>query len=752
MQRIISRFRITTIILALVGLCISLAAISTLLEVSRGVEKLNGIRHANVVIDATEALAEYSSAIAAEKSAAALMLAVPGDRYAGQYAAAKQRTDQRADALREEMETALRVARDARNMQGLEDVLDSIESLSGIRAEVETRSQTALEILESYTAAIRPSHVMIGRAADEMTVPVLGRQMRAYALLSDAINDGAFEQGAAAAGFAVGAFSEEMETILTRRQTGQTLRLEMLDEFLEADFVQRVEQIDSGDAAERIERMRGIYASGTPERIESVSVPAWLTASDTRLEQMRNLKARLADRLRETAEEWSNDVMHGLVLISAIEIAVLLFVGALSFLMVRAINKAFTRTLAPLTALADGDLDAEIPPAGRTEFGQIAASMIVFRDNAIKRRSLAEDAARSAEAQAAVFDDIKDALRSVSSGDLTVRIDHTFPEEYEGVRKDLNSAVEKLGEALGSLVQNAEEIHSNTSDISRAAESLSQRAGNQAATLEETAAALDQLTSSVSSTATGAKEAEKTVATVRDDAKKAGDVVTAAIKAMDDIAASSGKITQITSMLEDISFQTNLLALNAGVEAARAGEAGRGFAVVAAEVRALAQRSSDSAGEIKSLIEESARTVTQGVDLVDQTGKSLTAIVERFETITATVEEIAHAAQEQSIGLSEINSSVNDLDRVTQDNAAAASQVNSAGALLRTESEKLRSLAESFRTNRPADGTVVPFGGAERAASAPRTAQKAPAPRGAAPAATAALAVEDPGDDAWLQF
>ncbi len=203
--------------------------------------------------------------------------------------------------------------------------------------------------------------------------------------------------------------------------------------------------------------------------------------------------------------------------------------------------------------------------------------------------------------------------------------------------------------------------------------------------------------------AEGAAHARQVVTTADADAKQSAVVVGEAVEAMNAIAKSSQKISQIIGVIDEIAFQTNLLALNAGVEAARAGEAGRGFAVVASEVRALAQRSAEAAKEIKALISDSAGQVDKGVDLVAETGRALGRIMQQVTEINGVVGEIASAAQEQSTALQQINGAIDEMNQMTQQNAAMVEESTAAGHSLSDESSRLAQLVGQFRLRRSGD-------------------------------------------------
>ncbi|MAW78889.1 MAG: chemotaxis protein [Parvularcula sp.] len=317
----------------------------------------------------------------------------------------------------------------------------------------------------------------------------------------------------------------------------------------------------------------------------------------------------------------------------------------------------------------------------------------------LERKRNEEERARKAAEQATVVSALASGLQSLSEGDLTSQIQQAFAEEYEQLRLDFNAAVTKLSDAMRGVVLNADGIRTSAGEISQAADDLSRRTEGQAATLEETAASLEELTASVKGAAEGADKANRVVSEAKRNAEESGEVVREAVAAMSEIEKSSEQISQIISVIDDIAFQTNLLALNAGVEAARAGDAGRGFAVVASEVRALAQRSSDAAKEIKTLISTSSQHVGRGVDLVGQAGKALHEIVDSVTNINDLVSTIATSAKEQSTGIGEINVAVNQLDQVTQQNAAMVEESTAASHSMAQEAEELARMVAAFKTD-----------------------------------------------------
>jgi len=422
------------------------------------------------------------------------------------------------------------------------------------------------------------------------------------------------------------------------------------------------------------------------------------------------------------------------------------------------------RVAAYMTELTQKHVDRPVPCEGRNdEIGDMCSAVAYFK--------AAIDKVRAAEAEAdaqraKVADQLKDreagakwyienrdfffkeytgAMTRLSEGDLETRLDKPFIKDYETLRETFNKAMERLQSTMQSIVATSGAMHRSTMEITNAVEELSRRNETQAATLAETASAIDGITQTVRSAAQGAAAAREIVTLAKTDATRGEKIVRDAIEAMGGIKQSSEKIGQIVGLIDEIAFQTNLLALNAGVEAARAGEAGKGFAVVATEVRGLAQRSAQAAKEINALISDSNSKVQSGVTLVSNSGDSLRSIVDQVAKIDGAVNDIAASAETQSNGLREVNSAVQEIDRVTQQNAAMAEETNAASQTLAGDSAELSALIDRFKIG---DTHML----APPARSAARSAAKPQLKRAASAGGGAAVRREEAEEDAWSEF
>jgi methyl-accepting chemotaxis protein len=399
----------------------------------------------------------------------------------------------------------------------------------------------------------------------------------------------------------------------------------------------------------------------------------------------------------------------------------------MGWLLSRAIASPISAMTSAMGKLAAGDHAVDVPAVGRKdEVGRMADAVQTFKDAAIEKVRLETEAAEqrraaeeqrkvqeaeraaSAAEQSQVVDGLAQGLERLAAGVLTFRLSEPFAVAYEKLRSDFNAAMQQMQATIAEVATNSAGVRTASTEISQASDNLSRRTEQQAASLEETAAALDEITATVRKTAEGAGQARDAVGSARADAERSGVVVRDAVAAMSEIEASAQQISQIIGVIDEIAFQTNLLALNAGVEAARAGDAGRGFAVVASEVRALAQRSADAAKEIKALISASSQQVDRGVNLVGETGKVLERILTQVTQINGVVTEIAASAEEQSTGLQQVNTAVNQMDQVTQQNAAMVEEATAASHALTSEADTLARLIARFELGAPPKAANAP--------------------------------------------
>ena len=286
----------------------------------------------------------------------------------------------------------------------------------------------------------------------------------------------------------------------------------------------------------------------------------------------------------------------------------------------------------------------------------------------------------------------------IANGDLgAVSTQAARDDELGELMRGLAHMTAALRTLVGDVRAGAASMQTASAEIAVGNSDLSRRTEMAASSLQQTAASMSQLTTTVQNSADATSQARQLVTAAADTATRGGAVVNRVVQNMDAITASSRRIGDITSVIDGIAFQTNILALNAAVEAARAGEQGRGFAVVASEVRSLAQRSAEAAREIKALIGQSVITVDQGSQHVRDAGSTISELVSAVQHVSSIIERISATADEQNLGIRQIGQAITQLEEATQQNAALVEQSAAAADSLRDESRRLSDAVHRFR-------------------------------------------------------
>ncbi len=435
-------------------------------------------------------------------------------------------------------------------------------------------------------------------------------------------------------------------------------------------------------------------------------------------------------------------------------------VGAALYVGTRYVSTPLTRVTKTMARIAEGDFATEVPYAGeKNEIGQMAAAVQVFKENGIRVAEMNEDergrhekAAERAEMMlsfqnafdgvvaatlkgdltqrieahfadsdiariadnfnglmdtvASGLNEAGDVLEALAEADLTRRMDGDYEGEFARLKHNTNTVAEKLTDIVTQLKKTSFDLKTATGEILSGANDLSERTTKQAATIEETSAAMEQLATTVLANAQRAAGASENAAEVTTTAEAGGAVMLSANAAMGRITESSAKISNIIGLIDDIAFQTNLLALNASVEAARAGDAGKGFAVVAVEVRRLAQSAASASAEVKALIEQSANQVQGGSKLVAEAAAKLEQMLVAVRGNRELLEGIARDSREQASAIEEVNTAVRQMDEMTQHNAALVEETNAAIEQTEAQASELDRIVAVFTVDGKAEATA----------------------------------------------
>ncbi len=475
-----------------------------------------------------------------------------------------------------------------------------------------------------------------------------------------------------------GHFSEEEKANIEQASAGLRQAAQGL--------AQMVDNAEERQLALALEKEIGAITGAAAELIRLVKSDApreQVSATDIKVDEhgeasAEKLGAFIAEIRVEVAaakEAMRHSIAMAETLTWVVGLMTLVILGAAFFLFARSIILPLKKAGEMLNSIEGGRLDVRLKLRGSDEIAQMGRTLDAFADS--------------------LQQEVVVPLQQLAAGDLTFK---AVPRDQQDV---LRGALKKLGidlhELVGQIQEAGQQIASGSAQVADASQSLSQGATESAASLEEVSSSMNEMTSQVKNTAQNASQASLLAGQVQQAAEQGNGHVQNMAGAMAEINQASREIAKIIKVIDEIAFQTNLLALNAAVEAARAGQHGKAFAVVAEEVRNLAARSAKAAKETEALIAGSLQKMARGTEIADQTGAALQKIVAGVSQVTQLVAEIATAANEQAMGLTECNNGLGQIDQVTQQNTANAEESAAASEELSQQAERLRQMLGRFR-------------------------------------------------------
>ncbi|WP_368569670.1 methyl-accepting chemotaxis protein [Enterobacter roggenkampii] len=510
---------------------------------------------------------------------------------------------------------------------------DNIQSLDATRNAISALNIEASKSTQFYTQTISGLLSFVGGIGQLSASGPMVNELAAFYSLLNLKEQAGIERALLTNVFSVDRFSDGQFRMLSDVMGKQEAWLTATRRFSsEAQAAELDKALASAEVTRALE-LRTIALNKAQEGGFGVKPTDWFTAQTKRIEILRQVETQAADALLAHSAALAHNARVDWQSFLAISLIALLITIAFAMIVVRSIQQQLTNTLKTINEM---------------------------------------------------------------DGDLTRRLDVPGSDELSALNRAYNQAIENIQHIVQEIKSGALILSNASSDITDGNQDLAQRTDEQAASIVETAASMEQISTAISQTAHNASEAERLTQSMANDVMDATRVSNEASQSMAAIRSSSDNIFQIVASIDEISFQTNLLALNAAVEAARAGELGKGFAVVAAEVRHLSQRCAREASLIRELVNQNMDNIGEGVQRVSASEAALKAAADTTGRMKQYVSDIARAANEQSLGVTQVHQALNQLEQVTQQNAALVSQMATASQMLDAQSKSMSTLVDRF--------------------------------------------------------
>ncbi|WP_170976493.1 methyl-accepting chemotaxis protein [Rhizobium sp. FKL33] len=654
-----------------------------------------------------------------ERGLTAGFLGSKGKNNGDKLAAARGKTDASAISLPAIGSNAITLGVETNKLKG---VGDGVAGLIGLRSKIDALDVKPKEAFTAYTGLIAGLLELAGDMSRPDKADTISSRMSNFLNLAEAKELAGQERGMGNGFINAGKIPADLFMAFSKFAGAEEALLKRYAAQGDGEAIRIVTGLPNTPESRGLEAIREKMLMSDGDRpLADLAGADWFGKATARIEALH--EAEIADlrSIRAQAEtaaaEKFAEMAYGLAITIGAVVVTLLVSGSMTLTVMRPLKRLVVAT----ERYAREEEGVQVTATGyRDEIGRLSAAIVTCIDNQARHARLenedrqraaeeklrdtearqAENARRAADLQLAIGE-LGKGLDSLARGDLTGGIDIRFAEDLEPLRAAFNLSLRQLRGALESVSATAAGVTGGVNEMRASADDLAERTQRQAAALEEAAASINEIRTAISESASRAQRVGDIATATRKSTETSGQVMQAAMGAMQRIENSSTEISNIIGVIDEIAFQTNLLALNAGVEAARAGESGKGFAVVAQEVRELAQRSAKAAREIKTLIQKSSEEVTAGVQLVGQSGGFLTEIEGRIVAMDGEIATIIDNARQQAAAVTEITDAVNQMDQMTQRNAAMVEETNASSHALSEEAEKLDVLIGRFVLEAP---------------------------------------------------